>query len=46
VSLLFYLFSAHNWSARDLRDLYEREDGWQDLIRAFALHECDLRDER
>ena len=45
MGLLYYLFSAHNWGLRDLRDLWEGGTGWHDLILALSSYEAHQRTE-
>lgn len=42
LNLLFYLF-RRGWGYRDLRALWERRDGWQEIILALAAYEMELR---
>lgn len=39
------MFSAHHWTLRDLRDLWEGGTGWHDLIYALASYEANDRAE-
>lgn len=41
MTILFYLFHVHNWTAADLQDLYTRRDAWQELIRVFSAFEAE-----
>lgn len=40
--MLFYLFRFHHWSVSELRELHDREDGWQEIIREFSALEIEL----